>query len=44
MQGLYNKKIAMPSVLDTLSALFIVPSGVYTVNNNLTLFSLDSSI
>lgn len=44
MQGLYNKKVAVPSVLDTLSALFIVPSAIYMIANNLILFSPDSTI
>lgn len=44
MQGLYNQKVAVPSVSNTLSALFIVPSGIYMIANNLILFSSNSPV
>ena len=44
MQGLYNQKVAVPSVFDTLLALFIVPSAIYMIAKNLILFSSDSPI
>ena len=44
MQGLYNQKVAVPSVSNPLSALFIVPSGIYMTANNFILFSSDSPI